>query len=146
MVETGWCLFSCVTVVCPVRLDSVHHRRFACKLTTHGHAHALVWQATRQPLVLVGPNVVVKGPPYLPSVGGNTVCNDVVNDACSVLGNCTSCTTFNQVSMHVGAAAHINRYWTSCTCNLPFRAARIESAPLARPIAWIVLQIGGVRR
>ena len=25
-----------------------------------------------------GPNVVVKGPPYLPNVAGNSVCNDIV--------------------------------------------------------------------
>jgi hypothetical protein len=32
-------------------------------------------------LIMVGPNVVVKGPPYLPSVSGTTICNDHVDDA-----------------------------------------------------------------
>ena len=30
-------------------------------------------------LIMVGPNVVVKGPPYLPSVSGTTICNDHVD-------------------------------------------------------------------
>jgi hypothetical protein len=51
------------------------------------------------PVVMVGPNVVVKGPPYLPAVDGDTPCNDVVNDACTRLGNCTSCYTFNQADV-----------------------------------------------
>jgi hypothetical protein len=50
---------------------------------------------TNASVVLAGPNVVVKGPPYLPSVSGSTICNDVVNDECKALGNCSSCTTFN---------------------------------------------------
>ena len=32
-------------------------------------------------LIMVGPNVVVKGPPYLPSVSGTLICNDTVDDA-----------------------------------------------------------------
>ena len=43
---------------------------------------------TNASVVLAGPNVVVKGPPYLPSVSGSTICNDVVNDECKALGNC----------------------------------------------------------
>ncbi len=35
---------------------------------------------TNEPIVMKGPNVVVKGPPYLPSVDGDTFCNDNVND------------------------------------------------------------------
>ena len=31
------------------------------------------------PVVLSGPNVVVKGPPYMPSVSGSTICNDVAS-------------------------------------------------------------------
>merc|ERR1719329_2075573 len=46
-----------------------------------------------------GPNVVVKGPPYMPSVSGNTICNDVVNDECSKTGTCKSCFTFNQADV-----------------------------------------------
>lgn len=50
---------------------------------------------SNQTLVLVGPNIVVKGPPYLPLVSGNKICNDVVDDECSSKGTCTSCYTFN---------------------------------------------------
>eukprot|EP00660_Eupelagonema_oceanica_P002874 gene2874-12398_t len=42
-----------------------------------------------------GPNVVVKGPPWLPSVEGHTACRDVVNSACARTGSCESCSTFN---------------------------------------------------
>jgi len=55
--------------------------------------------ATGEPIILVGPNVVVKGPPYLPSVSGDTFCNDVVNDVCTAAGNCTTCSTFNQADV-----------------------------------------------
>ena len=50
---------------------------------------------TDNPVVLSGPNVVVKGPPYLPSVSGSTFCSDTVDDACSVSGTCSTCSTFN---------------------------------------------------
>jgi hypothetical protein len=53
--------------------------------------------ATGAPIVMRGPNVVVKGPPYLPAVEGTTICNDVVDAVCTKAGNCTSCETFNQV-------------------------------------------------
>ena len=51
---------------------------------------------TGEPVVLVGPNVVVKGPPYMPYVQGDTICDDVVNDECTAAGTCISCNTFNQ--------------------------------------------------
>ena len=55
-------------------------------------------------LIMVGPNVVVKGPPYLPSVSGSSYCSDVVNDACTKFGNCTSCETFNEADVaHIKA-------------------------------------------
>ena len=54
---------------------------------------------TNEPIVLGGPNVVVKGPPYLPSVSGNTICNDIVDSYCSGHGNCTTCSTFNQADV-----------------------------------------------
>ena len=54
-----------------------------------------VLAATREPIVLSGPNVVVKGPPYLPTVAGAAPCSDVVNSACAAAGTCASCTTFN---------------------------------------------------
>mmetsp|Transcript_110357 Transcript_110357/g.213717 ORF Transcript_110357/g.213717 Transcript_110357/m.213717 type:complete len:449 (-) Transcript_110357:123-1469(-) len=50
-------------------------------------------------IVMGGPNVVVKGPPYMPEVTGNTICNDVVNDACMKIGTCTTCSTFNQADI-----------------------------------------------
>ena len=50
-------------------------------------------------LVLSGPNVVVKGPPYLPSVNGSSVCNDVVDDECTAAGNCTTCFTFTEADV-----------------------------------------------
>ena len=47
------------------------------------------------PVVLAGPNVVVKGPPYLPTVAADApACADVVNAACTAAGTCSSCTTF----------------------------------------------------
>ena len=39
--------------------------------------------STSLPFVMSGPNVVVKASPYLPSVEGAEVCNDVVNDECA---------------------------------------------------------------
>jgi len=55
--------------------------------------------ATKEPIVLGGPNVVVKGPPYLPSVSGDAICNDIVDSECSATGTCTSCFTFNQADI-----------------------------------------------
>ena len=54
---------------------------------------------TNKPIVLGGPNVVVKGPPYLPLVSGNTICNDIVDSYCSGHGNCSTCSTFNQADV-----------------------------------------------
>eukprot|EP00662_Eupelagonemidae_sp_cell21_P056675 gene56675-biopygen110057 len=51
-----------------------------------------------QPIVLVGPNVVVKGPPYLPSVSGETHCVDTP-DTCIPTGTCQTCTTFNEADV-----------------------------------------------
>lgn len=51
--------------------------------------------ATGEPIVMSGPNVVVKGPPYFPSVDGDAKCVDVVDDVCMAAGNCTTCYTFN---------------------------------------------------
>ena len=59
---------------------------------------------TNSTIVLGGPNVVVKGPPYLPSVSGTTICNDVVDSFCSGHHNCTTCSTFNQADVdHIQA-------------------------------------------
>jgi len=51
--------------------------------------------ATGEPVVFSGPNVVVKGPPWLPAVAGAAACRDVVDDACAAAGSCSSCATFN---------------------------------------------------
>merc|ERR1719265_1176806 len=59
----------------------------------------LLLSATGEPIVLGGPNVVVKGPPWLPSVSGDTICNDIVNSECQATGTCTSCYTFNQADV-----------------------------------------------
>ena len=54
---------------------------------------------TNNAIVLRGPNIVVKGSPYLPSVSGTSICNDVVDSTCSGHGNCTTCSTFNQADV-----------------------------------------------
>jgi len=58
-----------------------------------------VLASTGEPIVLAGPNVVVKGPPYLPAVTGSTHCHDVTDSACSAAGNCTTCYTFNEADV-----------------------------------------------
>lgn len=58
-----------------------------------------VLASTKQPIVLAGPNVVVKGPPYMPSVEGDTVCNDTVTNECTKAGTCKSCTTFTEADV-----------------------------------------------
>ena len=75
---------------------------------------------TNASVVLAGPNVVVKGPPYLPSVSGSSVCNDVVNDQCQAAGNCSSCTTFNEADV-----AHIKaRGWNSIRLGVVWAGAQ----------------------
>jgi len=54
---------------------------------------------TGEPVVLRGPNVVVKGPPYLPHVSGDTICMDHVTEQCSKAGTCSTCQTFNQADV-----------------------------------------------
>ena len=54
---------------------------------------------TLEAIVMAGPNVVVKGPPYLPLVSGNSSCTDVVNSSCEADGTCSSCTTFNEADI-----------------------------------------------
>lgn len=58
-----------------------------------------VLTATGEPIVMAGPNVVVKAAPYMPAVTGSTICNDVVNDECTQTGTCKSCETFNQADV-----------------------------------------------
>lgn len=60
---------------------------------------SFVLSKTQEEVTLVGPNVVVKGPPYLPAVTGDEYCNDMVDDACQADGTCLSCFTFNQADI-----------------------------------------------
>ena len=67
-----------------------------------------VLSQTGAPIILAGPNVVVKGPPYLPAVQGQTICRDTPADpgpACIANPSaCESCTTFNQADVdHIKA-------------------------------------------
>ena len=41
-----------------------------------------------QVIMLEGPNVVVKGPPYLPGVDGDSQCSDLVDAECQAAGTC----------------------------------------------------------
>jgi aryl-phospho-beta-D-glucosidase BglC (GH1 family) len=54
---------------------------------------------TDEPIVLGGPNIVVKGHPWLPSVSGNTICKDNTGGDCAKTGSCSSCSTFNQADV-----------------------------------------------
>ena len=58
-----------------------------------------VLAGSNETIVLSGPNVVVKGPPYLPSVLGDTYCDDIVNDECTATGTCKTCYTFNEADI-----------------------------------------------
>jgi len=59
---------------------------------------------TGETIMLTGPNIVVKGPPYLPYVSGDTYCVDNTNGACVDTGTCTSCSTFNEADVsHIKA-------------------------------------------
>jgi len=55
--------------------------------------------ASNETVTLVGPNVVVKGPPYLPIVEGSQACNDTVDDACTATGTCVTCYSFSQADV-----------------------------------------------
>lgn len=75
---------------------------------------------TNVSVVLAGPNVVVKGPPYLPSVSGSGVCNDIINAQCQAAGNCSSCTTFNEADV-----AHIKaKGWNSIRLGVVWAGAQ----------------------
>jgi len=62
-----------------------------------------VKSATNETIVMGGPNVVVKGPPYMPYVSGNTYCQDLPSDPDQSCidnpGSCHSCQTFNQADV-----------------------------------------------
>jgi hypothetical protein len=79
-----------------------------------------VLAATGEGIVLQGPNVVVKGPPYLPSTNGTSVCNDVVDDTCIAAGNCSSCTSFT-----VGDARNLRtRGWNAIRLGVVWAGAQ----------------------
>ena len=44
--------------------------------------------STSEVIMLEGPNVVVKGPPYLPGVDGDSQCSDLVDAECQAAGTC----------------------------------------------------------
>lgn len=63
-----------------------------------------------------------KGPPYMPSVDGTTICNDVVNDRCGASGTCTSCSTFNEADI-----AHLkSRGWNAIRLAVVWAGAQPE--------------------
>jgi len=67
-----------------------------------------VLAATNETIVMSGPNVVVKGPPYLPGVTGTNHCQDWVNASCAAAGTCTTCFTFNEADVALLKAQHRN--------------------------------------
>ena len=69
------------------------------KRFVHIQDKKFILRSNNQPILLSGPNVVVKGPPYLPEVSGDTYCIDNTDGDCSQTGTCTSCTTFNQADI-----------------------------------------------
>jgi hypothetical protein len=48
-----------------------------------------------EPIVMVGPNVVVKGDPYMPYIDRENICNDVLKGECKSTETCISSYTFN---------------------------------------------------
>ncbi len=82
-----------------VEFASCQHRRFV-----HISGRIFVDAATSEQIVLGGPNVIVKGPPYLPLVEGDTHCHDRPTDPhheCLEHPHlCSSCQTFNQADVN----------------------------------------------
>jgi len=72
---------------------------------------------TGEPLLLKGPNVVVKGSPWLPRVEGRTVCNDTAH---------ATCETFNEAD-----AVHITRTmgWNAIRLGVAWPGAQPADAP-----------------
>ena len=89
-----------------------------------------VLTATNKPIILNGPNVVVKGPPYLPKVTGDTVCNDEVNAACRAAGTCTSCYTFNHADI-----AHMKKLgWNAIRLGVVWAGAQPRDEDALDPV------------
>ena len=93
--------------------------------------------ATGEAVVLWGPNVIVKGPPWLPSTDGDAMCRDYYTTdgtGCGADGTCTTCTTFNEHDI-----AHIKTMgWNSIRLGVVWAGAQprdedaLDSAFLAR--------------
>ena len=79
---------------------------------------------TGAPVLLKGPNVVVKGPPWLPRVEGDSVCNDT---------STTTCTTFNEAD-----AQHITQTmgWNSIRLGVTWAGAQPTVADELDP-TWV---------
>ena len=85
--------------------------------------------ATGSDIVMSGPNVVVKGPPYMPSVSGTTICNDIVDANCTNYGTCTSCSTFNQADIdHIKSLG-----WNSIRLGVVWAGAQPRDEPALDP-------------
>lgn len=87
-------------------LHVVAHAALPRRVRIQGQQFVL--SATNEPIVLGGPNVIVKGPPYLPSVSGDQICNDLRTQDCKSSGSCTSCSTFNQADIDNIKSHHWN--------------------------------------
>ena len=73
--------------------------------------------------------MVVKGPPYMPSTNGTSVCSDIVDDTCMATGNCSSCTTFT-----VGDARNIRaRGWNTIRLGVVWAGAQPRDADSLDP-------------
>eukprot|EP00039_Didymoeca_costata_P033021 m.40313 g.40313 ORF g.40313 m.40313 type:complete len:453 (+) comp9652_c0_seq1:178-1536(+) len=86
--------------------------------------------STNATIVLRGPNIVVKGPPYLPSVDGEDACpQDVVDANCTANGNCTTCTTFTE-----GDVKHLkSRGWNVIRLGVVWAGAQPEDSDSLDP-------------
>jgi len=89
--------------------------------------------ATKEPIVMGGPNVVVKTAPYMPYVSGDTYCNDTPRDpgqACiDDPSSCHSCQTFNQADVD-----HIkSRGWNFIRLGVVWAGAQPEDADQLDP-------------
>ena len=89
-------IFSVFATTLFITAATAHGTTTSLPRRVHIQGQHFINTATNQPIVLSGPNVVVKGPPYLPAVSGSTHCQDYVNATCSATGTCTSCYTFNK--------------------------------------------------
>ena len=64
-------------------------------LTVNGKGSFVTNNADNTPVLLVGANIVVKGPPFIPDATGDDACGEAPN--CDDMHTCnTTCTTFNK--------------------------------------------------